>query len=76
MKSVEFEATLTNDGKIALPAEIAGDVPAGQELRIVVMWEGTSTDSAWTEAGRRRFEESYCAEDAVYEQLLNDASPR
>lgn len=76
MKSVEFDTTLTKDGKILLPAEIAGDIPAGQELRIVVMWESASTDPAWTEAGRRRFEESYCAEDAVYEQLLNDASVR
>ena len=28
-----------------------------------------STDAAWREAGRHKFEEAYCAADAVYEQL-------
>ncbi len=75
MKSLEFDATLTEDGKISLPAEIAGAVPAGQAVRVVVMWE-VADDGVWMEAGKRRFAESYCPDDAVYEQLLNDAPGR
>jgi len=76
MKAVEFETTLTQAGQIALPAEFRGDIPAGQQLKVVVMWEAGSADSAWHAAGRMRFEEAYCAEYVVYEQLINEAPGR
>jgi hypothetical protein len=76
MKAVEFETTMTQEGKIALPAEFLGDVPAGQQLKVVVMWEAGSVDSAWRATGRLKFEEAYCAEDVVYEQLIHDAPGR
>ena len=77
MKAVEFETTINSDGQILLPPNLAGDIPSGEPVRVVVMWDTSSTDPAWREAGRRKFEEAYCAADAVYEQLpTNDASPR
>ncbi len=56
-----------------LPVESVGDIPAGQQLKVVVMWEAGSADSAWDVAGRARFEEANCAEDVVYEQLIHEA---
>ena len=77
MKAVEFETTMNNNGQILLPADLAGHIPSGEPVRVVVMWDASPTDAAWREAGRRKFEEAYCAADAVYEQLAaNDASPR
>ena len=77
MKVVEFETTMNNNGQILLPADLAGNIPSGEPVRVVVMWEATSADAAWREAGRRKFEEAYCSADAVYEQLAaNDASSR
>ena len=76
MKAVEFETMITQGGQIVLPAEFLGDIPTGQQLKVVVMWEAGSVDSAWREAGRLRFEEAYCAEDIVYEQLINEAPGR
>lgn len=76
MRAVEFETTMTQEGQIVLPAEFLGDIPEGQQLRVVVMWEAGSVDPAWRASGRRRFEEAYCAEDAVYEQLIHDAPDR
>ena len=77
MKAVEFETTMNNNGQILLPADLAGNIPFGEPVRVVVMWDASSTDAAWRESGRRKFEEAYCAADAVYEQLVtNDASPR
>lgn len=69
MKAVEFETTVNNNGQFSLPADLAGKVPSGEPVRVVVMWDPSSADEAWREAGRRRFEEAYCAGDAVYEQL-------
>ena len=77
MKAVEFETTMNNDGQISLPPDLAENIPSGEPVRVVVMWDATSTDTTWREAGRRTFEEAYCAADAVYEQLAaNDISSR
>jgi hypothetical protein len=76
MNAVEFESTISQDGQIALPPEVAAEIPVGEQLRVVVMWESSSLDSEWRTAGRRRFEAAYCPEDAVYEQLIDDAATR
>lgn len=76
MKAVEFDTFLTDEGKIALPAECQGDVPAGQQLRVVVMWEAVAADEAWRSTGRLRFAEAYSVEDVVYEQLMHEAPNR
>ena len=65
MKAVEFETTMTHAGQIDLPSEFVGHIPAGQQLKVVVMWEAGSVDSAWRASGRLKFEEAYCAEDVV-----------
>jgi hypothetical protein len=76
MKAVEFESTVAPGGHIALPPEVAREIPAGEQLRVVVMWEPSNLDLAWRTAGRQRFEAAYCPEDAVYEQLIDDAPIR
>lgn len=75
MKAVEFETTVSDNGEILLPADLARDIPSGEPVRVVVMWDTASTDAAWREAGRRKFEEAYCTADAVYEQLAANDSP-
>lgn len=76
MKAVEFHSTVTPGGQIALPADVVREIPAGEQLRVVVMWEPSETDAAWRSAGRQKFEAAYCPEDAVYEQLTEDTAAR
>lgn len=76
MKAVEFEGTVTPGGQIALPADVVREIPAGEHLRVVVMWEPSESDAAWRSAGRQRFEAAYCPEDAVYEELIDDTAAR
>lgn len=52
MKAVAFESTITPAGEIAIPREIAGEIPAGEPLRVVVMWEPSGPDVIWRSAGR------------------------
>ena len=75
MKAVEFETTVNDNGQILLPADLAGNIPSGEPVRGVVMWDAASADAAWRKTGRRKFEEAYCAADAVYEQLAANDSP-
>ena len=76
MRAVEFESTVATGGQIALPPEVACEIPLGEQLRVVVMWEPSNLDLAWRTAGRQRFEAAYSPEDAVYEQLIDDAAIR
>jgi hypothetical protein len=73
---VEFESTVAPGGQIALPPEVASEIPPGEQLRVVVMWEPENSDLAWRTAGRQRFEAAYSPEDAVYEQLMDDSAIR
>jgi hypothetical protein len=67
MKTVDFTGELTPNGQIAVPPEIASQVPQGEH--------GVSEeDTAWRAAGRRQFEAAYVADDSVYEVLIHDAS--
>jgi hypothetical protein len=66
MKAVEFESTVAPGGQIALPPEVASQIPPG-------MWEPGDSDLAWRTAGGQRFEAAYSPEDAVYEQLMDDS---
>jgi len=76
MKAVEFQSTVEPGGQIALPPEIAREIPTGEQLRVVVMWEASDLDQAWRTAGRQRFEAAYSPEDAVYEHLMDDSAIR
>lgn len=76
MKAVEFDTTMTQDGQIVLPVEFLGDIPSGQQLKVLVMRDSGSADPSFQATGRMRFEEAYAAEDSVYEQLLDEAPAR
>jgi len=74
MKALEFESTVTADGQIAIPAEIARQLPLGEPIRVVVQWDGADDeDGAWRTRGRQRFETAYALEDSVYDQLMDEA---
>jgi hypothetical protein len=75
VKAVEFESVV-QDGQIELPPEIVGEIPQGEQLRVLVMWEPPSADAAWRNAGRKRFEAAYAPQDDVYEQLIDDSAGR
>jgi bifunctional DNA-binding transcriptional regulator/antitoxin component of YhaV-PrlF toxin-antitoxin module len=47
MNAVEVESAMTALGQITLPAEIAEEVPMGEQLRVVVMWDAASQNDEW-----------------------------
>jgi len=72
MKALEFESTVTADGQIAIPAEIAEQLPVGSPVRVFVQWDGADDeDRVWRTPGRQRFEAAYASEDTVYDNLLD-----
>ena len=76
MKIADFRGELTPDGQIAVPPEIASQVPSGEQIQVLLSWGISDEDAVWREAGRRHFEEAYAADDSVYESLIDDTSTR
>jgi len=74
MKTADFRGEITLSGQIAVPPEIASQVPPGEKVAVVLAWDVTDEEGAWHEAGRRRFESAYGPDDSVYEQLIHDPS--
>jgi hypothetical protein len=75
MKSADFQGELTSNGQIAVPPDIAAQVPSGEQLRVTLQW-GAPEGEAWRAAGQRRFESAYSEEDSVYEHLIDDTAAR
>lgn len=77
MSAVEFEGTVTPNGQIAVPAEIAEKLPPGKSLHVVLQWDAQPDDeAAWRAQGRQRFEAAYAREDSVYDQLIDETPIR
>lgn len=72
MNALEFDATINAAGQILLPENLMGTIPTSGAVHVVLTWDSSSADPCWLESGRRRFEESYCEADAIYEQLISD----
>ena len=76
MKTADFRGELTPDGQIAVPPEIASQVPPGEQIQVVLQWNIAMDDVAWRALGRRQFENAYAADDSVYELLIHDTPAR
>ena len=76
MNAARFRGELTPHGQIAVPPEIASQVPPGEEVQVVLHWGIAEEDGAWRAAGRRQFEAAYAADDSIYELLIHGTPTR
>jgi len=76
MKTADFRGELAPNGQIAVPPEIASQVPPGAQIQVVLQWGISEEDAAWHVAGRRQFEAAYADDDSIYELLIHDTSTR
>jgi uncharacterized protein len=71
LNTADFRSELTPNGQIAVPPEIASQVPPGEPIQVVLRWGNSADDAAWRAAGRRQFEAAYAADDSIYELLIH-----
>jgi len=76
MKSADFQGEIAAGGQIVVPPEIACQVPQGERVQVLLRWGASEDETAWREAGRRRFESAYSDKDSVYEELMHDPPSR
>ena len=76
MKTADFRGQLAPNGQIAVPPEIASQVPPGEQIQVVLQWGISEDDAAWRAAGLRQFEAAYADDDSIYELLIHDSWTR
>jgi hypothetical protein len=67
----EFKTSVLPNGQLIVPSDIAGQIPAGKELHIVLTWEAPVDSSrSYHALGQKLNEASYAsAEETVYDSL-------
>ena len=68
MGTADFRGEITPNGQMAVPPEIASQIPPGEKVALVLAWGVSEEESGC------RFEPAYASEDAVYEQLMHEPS--
>jgi len=68
MKAVEFQSELSPDNKLTVPDRIAGSIPQGRPLRVMVLVT-ENDDAAWEQLAAAEFGSGYAESDAIYDQL-------
>jgi len=69
MTTFEFKATVLSNGQIAVPSDVAAQIPAGREFQVILALEAPLGRDAFRLLGQKRFEESYAPDDSVYDSL-------
>jgi hypothetical protein len=66
----EFKASVSPTGQIAVPGEVAGQIPAGRELHVALTVEAPVDSSSYGALNRKLNEASYAsADETVYDSL-------
>jgi hypothetical protein len=73
MKAVEFKGKLSDEDNMVVPGEIARQIPAGSNLRVILLWDDGDD---WLRIGKERFADAYAPEDVVYEKLIDESASR
>jgi hypothetical protein len=75
MKAIEFESQLTNTDRIHIPPDVASQLPAGSNVRVILLLDSGEEEN-WRELSLQRFAAGYAPEDSVYEKLLDESPSR
>jgi hypothetical protein len=46
MKTADFRGELTPNGQIAVPPEVASQVPPGEQIQVLLQWGTSENDTA------------------------------
>lgn len=69
MTTFEFQATLLSNGQIAVPSDVALQIPAGEQIHVVLSWEAPAERDSIHTLGQTLLEKSYASADSVYDSL-------
>ena len=68
MKAVEFDAQLKGGDTLAIPAQIASQLPKSGSAKVIVLFPDDPEDTAWRLASYAQFMREDSPEDSVYDE--------
>jgi hypothetical protein len=68
MKTLEFEATLTNDFTLKVPAAVAEQIPKEGNVHVIVLLPDDE-DADWRRLATEQFLAGYTEADAIYDSI-------
>ena len=69
MKAVEFHSELNQNQTLPVPDSVAGSIPRGQPVRVLVRIGPDAEDREWEQLAATDFGQGYADSDAIYDQL-------
>ena len=69
MKALEFGTRLNKDRTLAVPPEVARQVPQEQSVRVILLIPESREDQDWAGLTAQQFAQGYSEDDAIYDKL-------
>jgi hypothetical protein len=69
MHAIEFTTELSAAAVLAIPSDVAAQLPKSGKARIIVLTEDTDDDAAWRAGAYAQFLRDDSPEDAIYDTL-------
>jgi len=69
MKAFEFEAQVSADGNVVIPADVRKQLSTTQPLRVLLLITEPDEDAHWSRLTTEQFLQGYDASDAIYDNL-------
>jgi hypothetical protein len=74
LMTFEFKAAVSHNGQIVVPTHVAGQIPPGRELHVVLTYEAPVDNSSYRALGKKLHEaSSYAAVGAGTEETVYDS---
>jgi hypothetical protein len=72
MNAFEFRAQLNENRTLTVPSDVADQVPPGETVRVVILWQRSDDEADWQRLTAEQFLEGYAESDAIYDELPSE----
>jgi hypothetical protein len=69
MKALEFQASLSAEGTLPVPTEIATQLEHDRPIRVILLVPEGDEDEEWERLSAEEFLHGYAESDAIYDNL-------
>ncbi|MBI2927791.1 MAG: hypothetical protein HYY24_19025 [Verrucomicrobia bacterium] len=70
MQAIEFETELHGQTSLAIPAEVAAQLPDSGRAKVILLLKEDEEDAVWRKAAYEQFMRDDSPEDSVYDRYV------
>ena len=69
MKTLEFDARISRDSTLKVPASFSSQIEADQPVHVVLVVPASREDQDWSQLAAEQFLKGYADGDAIYDDV-------